>query len=244
MEVNRLHIQSRREVQDQRRAYSCFSQDKELREALKDHHVNGINDKKLCRTIQRRAKMADVQNFDYWDMSSNLDSQALIEFSRFFEKDFMHINEKEQLRTLEPTCLRHHSYFKGSQLMVSLIRCYTSDDSKWDKNHWIQRQDSQQIDVLLILSEGQGVDLLNSQLRVHLREPPLIIEQDPELSVIGSVMKRFETTGLREWTLLVPTGCLYTSLASSQQHLTAWRVTPGYRHSQYKQHSARFYRHS
>lgn len=85
----------------------------------------------------------------------------------------------------------------------------------------------QRTDILLTMSEGQGLDYPNRNLSMHLQKPSETIEQDPELSVIGHVMHKFADTGVRDWStssaewLLV---YLLTELAATPYSLgySAW----------------------
>lgn len=49
------------------------------------------------------------------------------------------------------------------------------------------------------MSAARGIDYINHDLLESLEEPPMALEIDPDVSVVGHVLERFRHDGMAKW---------------------------------------------
>ncbi|KAI9664249.1 MAG: hypothetical protein M1831_002428 [Alyxoria varia] len=178
--IEHMQLQRRCLLQDTRDAYALLKADESVTRILDTDVLSGDRNETFGQDLKWRSRHLGIEP-GFWELSS-CDIPMLL--SEGIPMGGVGAIEpvRGRGRAVDDTAITKHPQFENSRLVTRPFRAFHHSDG-----------------CVLTMSSAKGVDYLSRDLPDHLDEPPDDCLEDPDASVVGNLLREFESTGARDW---------------------------------------------
>lgn len=199
VEIDSLHLRHRADLQEGHDTHDLLKPKSELYHELRHRSFEKDSNETLKQDLAWRIGHLG-QNDDFWSsVASDLPTQLSegIAFGTDGPIDAGAIRPKK--RGLDPSVIGKHPQFREAQLVRSPFRFFHREDGMSQVKIRPYFKRSPPAGVILTMSSAKGINYINRDFQHHLRESSDAILNDPNVSVVGNMMRYFQSTGTQTW---------------------------------------------